>query len=114
MSVAIMKGKIDFNDIMRIIMFNLSLINADRFHMPWVAFMWMLLRFFFFNCVYTSLLVHSYDSDNLHSFLSSRFPPHMVPPHHTLHTTGIPHPAIVTPTVKQESSQSDVGSLHSS
>nr|XP_020735055.1 transcription factor 7-like 2 [Odocoileus virginianus texanus] len=43
----------------------------------------------------------------------SRFPPHMVPPHHTLHTTGIPHPAIVTPTVKQESSQSDVGSLHS-
>ncbi|XP_068807794.1 transcription factor 7-like 2 isoform X6 [Struthio camelus] len=44
----------------------------------------------------------------------SRFPPHMVPPHHSLHTTGIPHPAIVTPTVKQESSQSDVGSLHSS
>ncbi|XP_077205876.1 transcription factor 7-like 2 isoform X12 [Paroedura picta] len=44
----------------------------------------------------------------------SRFPPHMVPPHHSLHTTGIPHPAIVTPTVKQESSQNDVGSLHSS
>ncbi|XP_063290077.1 transcription factor 7-like 2 isoform X6 [Pelobates fuscus] len=44
----------------------------------------------------------------------SRFPPHMVPPHHSLHTTGIPHPAIVTPQVKQESSQSDVGSLHSS
>ncbi|XP_069467930.1 transcription factor 7-like 2 isoform X32 [Ambystoma mexicanum] len=44
----------------------------------------------------------------------SRFPPHMVPPHHSLHTTGIPHPAIVTPTVKQESSQSDVGSMHSS
>nr|XP_033796234.1 transcription factor 7-like 2 isoform X1 [Geotrypetes seraphini] len=44
----------------------------------------------------------------------SRFPPHMVPPHHSLHTTGIPHPAIVTPTVKQESSQSDMGSLHSS
>ncbi|XP_073451974.1 transcription factor 7-like 2 [Aquarana catesbeiana] len=43
----------------------------------------------------------------------SRFPPHMVPPHHGLHTTGIPHPAIVTPSVKQESSQSDVG-LHSS
>nr|XP_003230746.2 PREDICTED: transcription factor 7-like 2 [Anolis carolinensis] len=38
----------------------------------------------------------------------------MVPPHHSLHTTGIPHPAIVTPTVKQESSQNDVGSLHSS
>ncbi|XP_023977086.1 transcription factor 7-like 2 isoform X9 [Physeter macrocephalus] len=50
---------------------------------------------------------------SMSSFLSSRFPPHMVPPHHTLHTTGIPHPAIVTPTVKQESSQSDVGSLHS-
>uniref|UniRef100_A0A8D1EZK5 Transcription factor 7 like 2 n=2 Tax=Sus scrofa TaxID=9823 RepID=A0A8D1EZK5_PIG len=47
------------------------------------------------------------------SMSSSRFPPHMVPPHHTLHTTGIPHPAIVTPTVKQESSQSDVSSLHS-
>ncbi|XP_075468026.1 transcription factor 7-like 2 isoform X21 [Ascaphus truei] len=44
----------------------------------------------------------------------SRFPPHMVPPHHGLHTTGIPHPAIVNPTVKQESSQSDGGSLHSS
>ncbi|XP_053548704.1 transcription factor 7-like 2 isoform X24 [Bombina bombina] len=44
----------------------------------------------------------------------SRFPPHMVPPHHSLHTTGIPHPAIVNPTVKQESSQSDVGSMHSS
>ncbi|XP_018419980.1 PREDICTED: transcription factor 7-like 2 [Nanorana parkeri] len=44
----------------------------------------------------------------------SRFPPHMVPPHHGLHTTGIPHPAIVNPTVKQESSQGDVGSLHSS
>ncbi|XP_027707683.1 transcription factor 7-like 2 isoform X3 [Vombatus ursinus] len=51
---------------------------------------------------------------SMSSFLSSRFPPHMVPPHHTLHTTGIPHPAIVTPTVKQESSQSDVASLHSS
>ncbi|XP_041426736.1 transcription factor 7-like 2 isoform X36 [Xenopus laevis] len=44
----------------------------------------------------------------------SRFPPHMVPPHHSLHTTGIPHPAIVAPTVKQESSHSDMGSLHSS
>ncbi|XP_063818673.1 transcription factor 7-like 2 isoform X22 [Pseudophryne corroboree] len=51
---------------------------------------------------------------SMSSFLSSRFPPHMVPPHHGLHTTGIPHPAIVNPTVKQESSQSDVGSLHSS
>ncbi|MEE6486858.1 hypothetical protein FKM82_014718 [Ascaphus truei] len=51
---------------------------------------------------------------SMSSFLSSRFPPHMVPPHHGLHTTGIPHPAIVNPTVKQESSQSDGGSLHSS
>ncbi|XP_063339019.1 transcription factor 7-like 2 isoform X15 [Pelmatolapia mariae] len=44
----------------------------------------------------------------------SRFPPHMVPPHHSLHTTGIPHPAIVTPNVKQESSHSDISSLDSS
>uniref|UniRef100_A0A672L8L6 Transcription factor 7 like 2 n=1 Tax=Sinocyclocheilus grahami TaxID=75366 RepID=A0A672L8L6_SINGR len=44
----------------------------------------------------------------------SRFPPHMVPPHHSLHTTGIPHPAIVTHNVKQESSHSDIGSLNSS
>ncbi|XP_066549535.1 transcription factor 7-like 2 isoform X11 [Amia ocellicauda] len=51
---------------------------------------------------------------SMSSFLASRFPPHMVPPHHSLHTTGIPHPAIVTPSVKQESSQSDIGSLNSS
>ncbi|XP_072335494.1 transcription factor 7-like 2 isoform X17 [Scyliorhinus torazame] len=51
---------------------------------------------------------------SMSSFLSGRFPPHMVPPHHSLHTTGIPHPAIVTPTVKQESSQSDIGSLNNS
>ncbi|XP_063748981.1 transcription factor 7-like 2 isoform X5 [Eleginops maclovinus] len=43
----------------------------------------------------------------------SRFPPHMVPPHHSLHTTGIPHPAIVSSNVKQESSHSDI-SLNSS
>ncbi|XP_029312676.1 transcription factor 7-like 2 isoform X19 [Cottoperca gobio] len=43
----------------------------------------------------------------------SRFPPHMVPPHHSLHATGIPHPAIVTSNVKQESSHSDI-SLNSS
>ncbi|XP_035002077.1 transcription factor 7-like 2 isoform X16 [Hippoglossus stenolepis] len=43
----------------------------------------------------------------------SRFPPHMVPPHHSLHTTGIPHPAIVTTNVKQESSHSDISSLNS-
>uniref|UniRef100_A0A8C6SQQ2 Transcription factor 7 like 2 n=1 Tax=Neogobius melanostomus TaxID=47308 RepID=A0A8C6SQQ2_9GOBI len=41
-------------------------------------------------------------------------PPHMLPPHHSLHTTGIPHPAIVTPNVKQESSHSDISSLNSS
>ncbi|KAJ3608204.1 hypothetical protein NHX12_025254 [Muraenolepis orangiensis] len=46
--------------------------------------------------------------------LSSRFPPHMVPPHHSLHATGIPHPAIVTSNVKQESSHSDISSLNSS
>jgi transcription factor 7-like 2 len=38
----------------------------------------------------------------------------MVPSHHGLHTTGIPHPAIVTPNVKQESSHSDISSLNSS
>jgi hypothetical protein len=38
----------------------------------------------------------------------------MVPPHRTLHTTDIPHGTIVTATVKQESSQSDVSLLHSS
>ncbi|XP_016107148.1 transcription factor 7-like 2 isoform X7 [Sinocyclocheilus grahami] len=51
---------------------------------------------------------------SMSSLLSSRFPPHMVPPHHSLHTTGIPHPAIVAHNVKQESSHSDIGSLNSS
>ncbi|XP_052426834.1 transcription factor 7-like 2 isoform X13 [Carassius gibelio] len=51
---------------------------------------------------------------SMSSLLSSRFPHHMVPPHHSLHTTGIPHPAIVTSNVKQESSHSDIGSLNSS
>uniref|UniRef100_A0A673J7P1 Transcription factor 7-like 2 n=1 Tax=Sinocyclocheilus rhinocerous TaxID=307959 RepID=A0A673J7P1_9TELE len=51
---------------------------------------------------------------SMSSLFSSRFPPHMVPPHHSLHTTGIPHPAIVTHNVKQESSHSDIGSLNSS
>ncbi|XP_035002070.1 transcription factor 7-like 2 isoform X10 [Hippoglossus stenolepis] len=50
---------------------------------------------------------------SMSSLLSSRFPPHMVPPHHSLHTTGIPHPAIVTTNVKQESSHSDISSLNS-
>ncbi|XP_015196697.2 transcription factor 7-like 1-A isoform X2 [Lepisosteus oculatus] len=35
--------------------------------------------------------------------VSSRFSPHMVPhPPHSLHQTGIPHPAIVSPAIKQE------------
>ncbi|XP_046709452.1 transcription factor 7-like 2 isoform X10 [Silurus meridionalis] len=51
---------------------------------------------------------------SMSSLLSSRFPPHMLPPHHSLHTTGIPHPAIVTPNVKQESSHSDISTLNSS
>ena len=38
------------------------------------------------------------------SFLSGRYPAHMVPHHHTLPPTGIPHPAIVTPPIKQEPS----------
>jgi hypothetical protein len=38
----------------------------------------------------------------------------MVPPHRTLHTTDIPHGTIVTATVKQVSSQLDVGLFHNS
>lgn len=39
----------------------------------------------------------------LHSLVSSRFSPHMVAPAHPgLPTSGIPHPAIVSPIVKQE------------
>uniref|UniRef100_A0A670HXL3 Transcription factor 7 like 2 n=1 Tax=Podarcis muralis TaxID=64176 RepID=A0A670HXL3_PODMU len=94
-------------------MFKVSFIVAASFHIclsrVCLLFIWLLL----YACTHPSPFIHFY-SDDLHSFLSSRFPPHMVPPHHSLHTTGIPHPAIVTPTVKQESSQNDVGSLHSS
>lgn len=75
------------------------------------------LEFSAFSLVYTcapSSHFTCFHSDDLHSLLSSRFPPHMVPPHHSLHTTGIPHPAIVTPNVKQESSHSDISSLNSS
>ncbi|NXV92344.1 T7L1A factor, partial [Calonectris borealis] len=37
---------------------------------------------------------------------SSRFSPHMVPPPtHGLHPSGIPHPTIVSPIVKQEPTQ---------
>lgn len=38
--------------------------------------------------------------------MSSRFSPHMVPPPaHGLHPSGIPHPTIVSPIVKQEPAQ---------
>lgn len=40
---------------------------------------------------------------SMSSLVSSRFSPHMVPhPPHSLHQTGIPHPAIVSPAIKQE------------
>uniref|UniRef100_A0A8C9ZDY3 Transcription factor 7 like 1 n=1 Tax=Sander lucioperca TaxID=283035 RepID=A0A8C9ZDY3_SANLU len=42
---------------------------------------------------------------SMSSLVSSRFSPHMVtPPPHGLHQTGIPHPAIVSPAIKQEPS----------
>ncbi|NP_571371.2 transcription factor 7-like 1-B [Danio rerio] len=40
---------------------------------------------------------------SMSSLVSSRFSPHLVPHHpHGLHQTGIPHPAIVSPVIKQE------------
>ncbi|NWS78920.1 T7L1A factor, partial [Crotophaga sulcirostris] len=43
------------------------------------------------------------------SLMSSRFSPHMVPPPaHGLHPSGIPHPTIVSPIVKQEPTQPSV------
>ncbi|KAA0713630.1 Transcription factor 7-like 1-B HMG box transcription factor 3-B [Triplophysa tibetana] len=40
---------------------------------------------------------------SMSGLVSSRFSPHMVSHHpHSLHRTGIPHPAIVSPAVKQE------------
>ncbi|XP_010000454.1 PREDICTED: transcription factor 7-like 1 [Chaetura pelagica] len=43
------------------------------------------------------------------SLMSSRFSPHMVPPPtHGLHPSGIPHPTIVSPIVKQEPTQPGV------
>ncbi|NWZ73140.1 TF7L1 factor, partial [Acrocephalus arundinaceus] len=43
---------------------------------------------------------------SMSSLMSSRFSPHMVPPPtHGLHPSGIPHPTIVSPIVKQEPSQ---------
>ncbi|XP_063787964.1 transcription factor 7-like 1 isoform X1 [Pseudophryne corroboree] len=52
---------------------------------------------------------------SMSSLVSSRFSPHMVPPpHHSLHTSGIPHPAIVSPVVKQEPSCGNLSpNLHS-
>lgn len=47
--------------------------------------------------------VSSLVSHMVHSLVSSRFSPHMVAPAHPgLPTSGIPHPAIVPPIVKQE------------
>ncbi|XP_010726520.2 transcription factor 7-like 1 [Meleagris gallopavo] len=43
---------------------------------------------------------------SMSSLMSSRFSPHMVPPPtHGLHPSGIPHPTIVSPIVKQEPAQ---------
>ncbi|NWI84557.1 TF7L1 factor, partial [Pitta sordida] len=43
---------------------------------------------------------------SMSSLMSSRFSPHMVPPPtHGLHPSGIPHPTIVSPIVKQEPTQ---------
>ncbi|NXW38159.1 TF7L1 factor, partial [Phaetusa simplex] len=46
---------------------------------------------------------------SMSSLMSSRFSPHMVPPpSHGLHPSGIPHPTIVSPIVKQEPTQPSV------
>ncbi|KAI5094670.1 transcription factor 7-like 1-B, partial [Silurus meridionalis] len=46
---------------------------------------------------------HPYPALAMNASMSSRFPPHVVPHHpHSLHQTGIPHPAIVSPAIKQE------------
>ncbi|XP_072288693.1 transcription factor 7-like 1-B isoform X4 [Eucyclogobius newberryi] len=51
---------------------------------------------------------------SMSSLVSSRFSPHMVtPPPHSLHQTGIPHPAIVSPAIKQEPSSDHISpSMH--
>ncbi|CAL1616134.1 unnamed protein product [Knipowitschia caucasica] len=50
---------------------------------------------------------------SMSSLVSSRFSPHMVtPPPHSLHQTGIPHPAIVSPAIKQEPSSDMSPSMH--
>ncbi|XP_058869539.1 transcription factor 7-like 1-A isoform X4 [Acipenser ruthenus] len=52
---------------------------------------------------------------SMSSLVSSRFSPHMVSHHpHSLHQTGIPHPAIVSPAIKQEPNQGHLSpSMHS-
>uniref|UniRef100_A0A8C1D355 Transcription factor 7 like 1a n=2 Tax=Cyprinus carpio TaxID=7962 RepID=A0A8C1D355_CYPCA len=48
---------------------------------------------------------------SMSSLVSSRFSPHMVHhPPHGLHQTGIPHPAIVSPAIKQEPSGDNTSS----
>ncbi|KAJ8388625.1 hypothetical protein AAFF_G00131900 [Aldrovandia affinis] len=50
---------------------------------------------------------------SMSGLVSSRFSPHMVPhPSHGLHQTGIPHPAIVSPGIKQEPSDGMGRSVH--
>uniref|UniRef100_A0A8B9RTY8 Transcription factor 7 like 1 n=1 Tax=Accipiter nisus TaxID=211598 RepID=A0A8B9RTY8_9AVES len=60
---------------------------------------------------------HPYPALAMNASMSSRFSPHMVPPPtHGLHPSGIPHPTIVSPIVKQEPTQPNVthplGALH--
>ncbi|XP_062410267.1 transcription factor 7-like 1-A isoform X2 [Sardina pilchardus] len=51
---------------------------------------------------------------SMSSLVSSRFSPHMMShPSHGLHQTGIPHPAIVSPAIKQEHhGEGGSGSMH--
>uniref|UniRef100_A0A8B9YZ08 Transcription factor 7 like 1 n=1 Tax=Buteo japonicus TaxID=224669 RepID=A0A8B9YZ08_9AVES len=52
---------------------------------------------------------HPYPALAMNASMSSRFSPHMVPPPtHGLHPSGIPHPTIVSPIVKQEPTQPNV------
>uniref|UniRef100_A0A8B9FBW6 Transcription factor 7 like 1 n=1 Tax=Amazona collaria TaxID=241587 RepID=A0A8B9FBW6_9PSIT len=52
---------------------------------------------------------HPYPALAMNASMSSRFSPHMVPPPtHGLHPSGIPHPTIVSPIVKQEPTQPSV------
>ncbi|XP_074784456.1 transcription factor 7-like 1 isoform X4 [Athene noctua] len=52
---------------------------------------------------------HPYPALAMNASMSSRFSPHMVPPPtHGLHPSGIPHPTIVSPIVKQEPTQPSI------